>query len=70
MFYDVSNEDFESNWTQVFEPRKPFVTIPDYSTWNRDPKAAYLFYCSNETVHGLEYHTVSLIINHLDLQKP
>lgn len=34
--------------------KKPFVTVPDPSTWNYDPNAAYLYYCANETIHGIE----------------
>ncbi|KHJ99073.1 phosphoserine transaminase [Oesophagostomum dentatum] len=42
---------------KVFTPTKPFVTIPDQSKWDHDKEAAYLYYCANETVHGIEFHT-------------
>lgn len=29
-----------------------YVEIPDQSTWNLNPKASYVYYCDNETVHG------------------
>ncbi|PAV66781.1 hypothetical protein WR25_10505 isoform B [Diploscapter pachys] len=39
----------------VFTPKKPFITVPDASEWNHDETAAYLYYCANETVHGIEF---------------
>lgn len=32
-----------------------FATIPSFSEWQCDPKAAYLHYTPNETIGGLEY---------------
>ena len=32
-----------------------FTSIPDESSWNRSGNASYLYYCDNETVHGVEY---------------
>ncbi|KAK7791835.1 hypothetical protein R5R35_001250 [Gryllus longicercus] len=29
--------------------------IPDPSKWKLDPKASYVYYCSNETIHGVEF---------------
>ena len=29
-----------------------YVDIPEQSTWNLSPNAAYVYYCANETVHG------------------
>ena len=29
--------------------------IPDRSTWNLNPEASYVYYCANETVHGVEF---------------
>ncbi|VDK45796.1 unnamed protein product [Anisakis simplex] len=40
---------------QVFTPPKPFVTIPDEDVWKRNANAAYLYYCANETIHGVEF---------------
>jgi phosphoserine aminotransferase len=33
-----------------------FTRIPRPETWKRDPDAAYLHICANETIGGLEYH--------------
>ncbi|EFO84783.1 hypothetical protein CRE_03904 [Caenorhabditis remanei] len=53
---------------KVFQPSKPYVTVPDQEKWTHDEKAAYLYYCANETVHGIEFtptapesHNVPLI---------
>ena len=32
-----------------------FASIPQQDTWQRDPTAAYLHYCPNETIGGLEF---------------
>jgi len=32
-----------------------FTSIPDKSTWKLDPEAAYVHYCDNETVNGVEF---------------
>jgi len=32
-----------------------FTTIPDKSTWKLDTEAAYVHYCDNETVNGVEW---------------
>jgi len=32
-----------------------FTSIPDKSTWKLDPEAAYVHYCANETVNGVEW---------------
>lgn len=34
---------------------KNFTYIPDVSTWNRAENSAYIAYCANETVHGVEF---------------
>jgi phosphoserine aminotransferase len=33
-----------------------FTTIPDFKTWKLDPDAAYVHYCANETIGGVEFH--------------
>ena len=33
-----------------------FTTIPDRASWQLSDKAAYVYYCSNETIGGLEFH--------------
>ena len=32
-----------------------FASIPQQDSWQRDPTAAYLHYCPNETIGGLEF---------------
>jgi len=38
-----------------------FTTIPDPSTWKLSTNAAYLHYTPNETVFGVEFHTVPTV---------
>jgi len=38
-----------------------FTTIPDPSTWKVSTNAAYLHYTPNETVFGVEFHTVPTV---------
>jgi phosphoserine aminotransferase len=35
-----------------------YRSIPPVSSWQVDPKAAYLHYTPNETIHGVEFHDV------------
>ncbi|KAG8455272.1 hypothetical protein GDO86_001466 [Hymenochirus boettgeri] len=35
-----------------------YTEIPDPSTWNLNPEASYVYYCANETVHGVEFQFV------------
>lgn len=44
-------------------PIKPYITIPDSSTWNLDSEAAYIYYCANETIHGIEFHDTPKVNN-------
>jgi phosphoserine aminotransferase len=39
-------------------PATAHTRIPPQSGWTLNPRAAYLHYCSNETVHGVEFHWV------------
>lgn len=39
----------------VFPKPEKFNGIPDQSTWKLDPEAAYVYYCDNETVNGVEF---------------
>ncbi|KAM7241069.1 hypothetical protein CapIbe_007641 [Capra ibex] len=32
-----------------------YTKIPDPSTWTLNPDASYVYYCANETVHGVEF---------------
>ncbi|CAI9534452.1 unnamed protein product [Staurois parvus] len=35
-----------------------YTEIPDPSTWNLNPEASYVYYCANETVHGVEFQYI------------
>ncbi|XP_076628724.1 phosphoserine aminotransferase [Colletes latitarsis] len=35
-----------------------YTKIPDPSTWNLDPEASYVYYCANETIHGVEFNFI------------
>lgn len=35
-----------------------FTTVPPAASWRVDPDAAYLFYTANETIGGVEFHSV------------
>ncbi|MBM5570243.1 MULTISPECIES: 3-phosphoserine/phosphohydroxythreonine transaminase [Deefgea] len=37
---------------------KNFSYVPEESTWQRTPDAAYLHYCSNETIGGVEFNHI------------
>jgi phosphoserine aminotransferase len=49
-----------SKYCQAHEAaRSPaFRSIPDPGTWQLSRGAAYVHLCSNETVHGVEFHTL------------
>lgn len=34
------------------------IEIPDPSTWNLNPDASYVYFCANETVHGVEFNFI------------
>lgn len=42
----------------VFPKLEKYTTIPEKSTWKLDPEAAYVYYCANETVEGVEFQYV------------
>uniref|UniRef100_A0A914VTP5 Phosphoserine aminotransferase n=1 Tax=Plectus sambesii TaxID=2011161 RepID=A0A914VTP5_9BILA len=54
---------------KVFTPMKPYTKIPEKSQWKFNADAAYVYYCANETVDGVEfqqppelkYHNVPLV---------
>jgi phosphoserine aminotransferase len=52
---------------KVFEPKKPYTTIPEVGTWNVDSEAAYLFYCANETIHGIEFYDAPKVPSNVEL---
>jgi len=35
-----------------------FTTIPDASEWKINPDAKFIHYCANETMNGVEWHTI------------
>ncbi|XP_075454920.1 phosphoserine aminotransferase [Ascaphus truei] len=35
-----------------------YTEIPAQSSWNLNPDASYVYYCANETVHGVEFQFV------------
>jgi phosphoserine aminotransferase len=35
-----------------------YLRLPPRDTWDLDPNAAYVHYTPNETIHGLEFHSV------------
>ncbi|XP_076296874.1 phosphoserine aminotransferase [Lasioglossum baleicum] len=35
-----------------------YTEVPGPSTWNLDRNASYVYYCANETVHGVEFNYV------------
>ena len=35
-----------------------FVAIPDASQWSLSPDASYVYYCANETIHGVEFQDI------------
>uniref|UniRef100_A0AAV2MP59 Phosphoserine aminotransferase n=1 Tax=Knipowitschia caucasica TaxID=637954 RepID=A0AAV2MP59_KNICA len=43
----------------VVHPKQDgYTKIPDPSSWTLNPKASYVYYCCNETVHGVEFDFV------------
>ncbi|XP_039749963.1 probable phosphoserine aminotransferase [Pararge aegeria] len=42
----------------VLPPTDRYVDIPEQSTWNLDPNASYVYICTNETIHGVEFDTI------------
>jgi len=35
-----------------------YTVVPDQSLWNLNPESSYVYYCANETVHGVEFHFI------------
>ncbi|XP_023245275.1 probable phosphoserine aminotransferase isoform X3 [Copidosoma floridanum] len=42
----------------VLPKTSKYTEIPEKSAWNLDPNASYVYYCDNETIHGIEFHDV------------
>lgn len=43
---------------RVLPKMDQYTTIPDQSNWNLNPEASYVFYCANETIHGVEFQFI------------
>ncbi|XP_011050445.1 PREDICTED: phosphoserine aminotransferase-like isoform X2 [Acromyrmex echinatior] len=39
----------------VLSDMTKYIEIPHPSTWNLNANASYVYYCANETVHGIEF---------------
>lgn len=42
----------------VMPKTSTYTGIADLSEWNLDPEASYVYYCDNETIHGIEFHHI------------
>ncbi|XP_011305706.1 probable phosphoserine aminotransferase [Fopius arisanus] len=42
----------------VLPKTNSYTEIPDRATWKLDPNASYVYYCANETVHGIEFDNI------------
>ncbi len=49
---------FDHHMTWIDEANFIFTEIPDCSTWSLNPSASYVYYCCNETVHGVEFNFI------------
>ncbi|KAK7101346.1 hypothetical protein V1264_024138 [Littorina saxatilis] len=43
---------------QVVPKPSTYTEIPDSITWNLNPNASYVYYCANETIHGVEFQYI------------
>lgn len=43
------------NVNLVTEKKKSYTSIPEVGSWKTSADASYLYYCDNETIHGVEY---------------
>ncbi|XP_063216791.1 probable phosphoserine aminotransferase isoform X2 [Bacillus rossius redtenbacheri] len=39
----------------VFPKTDKHIGVPDPSEWTLDPSSSYVYYCANETIHGIEF---------------
>ena len=42
----------------MFPPLDTYNSVPNSDKWTMDPGASYLYYCANETVHGVEFNHI------------
>ena len=47
-----------------------FVGIPEKKDWSMSPNPAYVYYCDNETVHGVEFPTPNPVLTSYDPSIP
>ncbi|XP_012260518.1 probable phosphoserine aminotransferase [Athalia rosae] len=47
----------------VLPKTSKYTDIPDPSTWNLNSEASYVYYCANETVHGIEFDYIPEVGN-------
>ena len=47
--------------------KNDYITIGDKEQWNLDKNASFLYYCSNETIHGVEFPYIPKGYNHIPL---
>lgn len=43
---------------RVFPPLDIYNSVPAVENWMLDPEASYVYYCDNETVHGVEVNHI------------
>lgn len=43
---------------RVVPKLESYTTIPDSSQWTLSPEASYVYYCANETIHGVEFEDI------------
>lgn len=43
------------NVNLVLPPRDSYTDIPEQPQWKLDPNASYVYICTNETIHGVEF---------------
>ena len=41
----------------VTEKKKTYTSVPGVDSWKTSTNASYLYYCDNETIHGVEFPT-------------
>ena len=42
----------------MFHPLDTYNSIPAVHNWTLDSEASYVYYCDNETVHGVEVNNI------------
>lgn len=42
----------------VIPKTKKYTDIPEPEIWNLNPEASYVYYCANETIHGVEFQYI------------